>query len=71
MKENKKLKMKAKKLETKNILISQQDYRWLIEQKHWKYKYESQKVKIGIYKRQEEAVVIKAVLEASQVEAST
>ena len=48
--ENEKLTKKIGNLETKNILISKQAYRWLSEKKTWSYKYERQKVKATIYK---------------------
>jgi len=51
--ENKKLNKKIKKLETQNMLISKQAYRWLKEKKLWKYKYEKRKVKVAIYKAEE------------------
>lgn len=51
--ENKKLNKQIKKLETQNILISKQAYRWLKEKKLWQYKYEKQKVKVAIYKVEE------------------
>lgn len=49
-KEIKQLRKKTKKLETQNILISKQAYKWLKENKHWQCKYEKQKVKNGITK---------------------
>ena len=50
IKENEKLYKKTNILETKNILISKQAYRWLNEKNTWKYKYERQKVMATIYK---------------------
>jgi len=52
IKDNKKLRKNIKNLETQNILISKQVYRWLKEKKLWQYKYEKQKVKTTIYKEQ-------------------
>lgn len=50
IKENEKLNKKINSLETKNIFIFKQAYRWLNEKNTWKYKYQRQKVMATIYK---------------------
>ena len=45
------MKKNIKNLETHNILISKEPYRWLKEKNSWQYKYEKHKVKSSIDKK--------------------
>ena len=71
LKENRQLSKKANKLETHNLLISRQAYKWLQEKKSWQYKYERQKLKTQIYKEERGTKGIDALLQETLVEEVT